>query len=304
MQPLGDSGLCCNTGTAWGEAKAKEDEEVAEPSASEDNKAAATTIEANSAAMRYVCRFVKDEDEFVEELERTLIAMTKIKAAEMPETKRSLRTSEDLRTRIASMSGVYWNLGTKASVRDWGQVIVAATLECFIVSGYREDLLRQVEGACVMRKDLRDYFIKKAKTYMSRVHGKHGLFSISEWRFPDGMYDGEGNEELELVVLDPDVVRKELTRARARGSKVTKKDPVMSFVDAIEKNPLLHCSDPEAGPKTLETLASHCISTLIYVSALVSLCFVSFRVSRVVRPDRLFVVRSCVTTRPACCTNN
>src|SRR5882757_5414586 len=222
--------------------------------------------EASTPVGRYIARFNLDEGEFVSDLEETLAIMVAVNASVEAEDKRKLRTSKDVKTKILAMSGMSWNSGSKSHVRDWGQLIVAASLEPLIVASYRPQMLAEIHGARVMRKALQEYFVSLGKPNVADF----GAPFVVEWSFADGLYDGVGNDPGTIDRLDPNAIRKSLSQARTRGAKVTKKDPVTSFVDMLERNPLLHCSDPDAAPKTMETLASRCISLLAYVSVVSS----------------------------------
>lgn len=227
--------------------------------ASQEGGSQAQGYKLGSAASKYISRFEPDESAFIIDMGRTMDIMENT-------LNRNMRTSEDLKTRLISVSGMSWNAISKSPVRNWGQLIVAATLEPHIILSYRPGMFAEIQEARVMRKQLRDYFLKITKPQYTYVDDEQ----VSEvvWSFVDGMYDGSGKAPGPAKSLDAPSIYRELKIARARGSRIAKKDPVRSFVETIERNHLLCCLDEDEDAKTVETLASNCISILVYVSCL------------------------------------
>lgn len=84
------------------------------------------------------------------------------------------------------MSGLSWNIASKARDRDWAPTVAAITLETALVEFYREKMLKKCSGACRLREDIEGYFLSIGTVH----HWLHpstgeGIVEVS-WTFPDG----------------------------------------------------------------------------------------------------------------------
>jgi len=179
--------------------------------------------------------------------------------------KQTNRVAERRGERFLVMCGLSWNFNSQNKARDWLNVVAAVTLETAVVESYRMDLLVACPGACKLREEMREYFVGIASAYHKpRVAG--GTHLVTEWAFPDG-YDDNVSTRVSKS-YDPDVLRKDMVSvpgasvATPKGKRGSARD----ILNDLAKNSLLRCSDPNAAPGSLETLAYNSISALSRVS--------------------------------------
>lgn len=178
---------------------------------------------------------------------------------------RDNRLSRRRGERLLVMSGLEWNMESRARGRDWGPTATAITLETAVVESYRETVLKSANGAYELRRDLREYMESIAATHHAWHPSRSGHYQSKNWEFPDGFEAPEVVEE--RGPFDPTRMRKNLDEALpSAGVKKRKKDSLRAQFENLLKNKFLWTSTEGASPGTMETVAYHCIEHLWKVS--------------------------------------
>ena len=188
-------------------------------------------------------------EQFLESCDKILKSMNMASAS-----KRGLRTSAELASRLVSMSGLIWNHGNSHSkTRDWGNIATIFALEAAYLPQYRPKLLRECAGARTVRRELHTLLVSISKSSQG-MQGSAG----NNWEFADGFAlpsDDAGPADTSLGAL--------LGRWKAAKRQYSRDDghPSLQLIRSLEKHPNLQSS--VAG--SVETLASYHISALAEV---------------------------------------
>jgi hypothetical protein len=177
--------------------------------------------------------------------------------------------------RILVMFRLSWNMKTHHKQRDYLPAQAAITLETTLVEYYREDLLRECNGAPALRKEMWDYFLSVTSPYHEDVPNKPGLTRrIKAWEFPDKYDTPESNNSTSGGrKYDANMMKKELDQANPPPKRKTKEVIAQSKIKGLLDNKYLWASVSGATPGVVETLAYHCIATLSRVSHLMHMSF-------------------------------
>ncbi len=166
-------------------------------------------------------------------------------------------------TCLVTMTGLQWNSKSQNRNRDWPLLATAIVVESALVESYRGGLIDMCPGARSLRKALYNLFFGLTARHTNMVEGK--ARTVSTWEFADGVSSKDSDSEWEPEPYIMKDLMKQWQAAHAAFVK-DRKDPILSFVQNLEKNKLLACSDPQAPSGTIETLAHHLITGLAEVS--------------------------------------
>ncbi|KAI0261575.1 hypothetical protein BGY98DRAFT_1104417, partial [Russula aff. rugulosa BPL654] len=156
--------------------------------------------------------------------------------------------------RILVMSGLSWNTKTHHKQRDYLPAQAAITLETVLVEYYREDLLRECNGAPALRKEMQDYFLSVTSPYHEDVPNKPGLTRrIKAWEFPDKYDTPESNDSTSGGrKYDANMMKKELDQANPPPKRKTKEVIAQSKIEGLLDNKYLWASIAYFNLKRLE----------------------------------------------------
>jgi hypothetical protein len=179
------------------------------------------------------------------------------------------RLSASLSQRILAISGLSWNPDSKNRVRDWERYACAVTGETALVQLYRKKLLITCGPARVLRKELCSLFIHWTASRAQLIPGQSGVQAIKRWEFADNL-DIQDNERdvppTDFVKLRTEwETSVENNKASKKKAGKGKKGGIDSMLDKLKMNKLLHCSDPDASPGTLESICAFAISVIGHV---------------------------------------
>ena len=171
----------------------------------------------------------------------------------------SRRLSDDLGTRLISMSAFSWNQESQSKSRDYGPIAIASALEAALIPLYRNELILSSTGAAELRREIFSLFSNAA---LPRVRSAGADGYVQEWAFADDI-------PLPIastlpVVRDYDALTARWEAAHSGGSAF-QADPALSLLKSLRKNKYLFCSTPGVPVGTLETLAHDHINSLVEV---------------------------------------
>lgn len=207
------------------------------------------------------------------------------------------RVDPDFGKRVLTTGGLVWNPKTHCPDRDWAPISICATLECALVPLYRPDLLnnKNCEGACYLRKLFMKKLAEKSRALVAQDPKTTHKETVKTWKFADQLEVKEDANRAIPVGFDssqpsqpsrssqssqpsrtsPQLIKPKvydanaMMHAREVAKQVcgkTKKSQVFQFVENLEKNQYLFCSDTDVPTGTMETLAHFCITVLAEVS--------------------------------------
>ncbi|KAI9432001.1 hypothetical protein BJY52DRAFT_1199379 [Lactarius psammicola] len=171
---------------------------------------------------------------------------------------RDNRLSNHRGTRLLTMCGLPWNPESQNKPRDFAMIATAVSVESAVVNTYRENLLGLCPGARALRKDLHSLFIEFAVPHSIQNDAGDDIIHCI-WEFPDSISSDESADRHKPYNLK--VLLDQWQSAHDTFVNDTK-DPIMVAMQTLEKNRFLACSDPDAPPGAIETLAHHLITGL------------------------------------------
>ena len=183
----------------------------------------------------------------------------------LPDLDHRVRMSSEMPDRILAMCGLSWNKQSSYKARDWSNVATAVLIESVFIGVYREDMLKALDGANAMRKDLRDYFLSIAMTYHWPASGPGGsqdeaTVPMTLWMFADNIEP----REVEVPSYRHVAMQKKLMASK-RSTEKARKTLFTKTIGGLQNNKYLMCSDPGVPAGTLETSAHHLIAALAKV---------------------------------------
>jgi hypothetical protein len=111
-----------------------------------------------------------------------------------------IRLAKHLSIRLYAMTGLLWSQGSKNKIRDWVPMAIAITVETGLVQFYREPMLKLINTARQLRKELHDFFHKASKSWNQFAVGEGEESNMlvttkaQRWIFPDYIYVQEPPE--------------------------------------------------------------------------------------------------------------
>jgi hypothetical protein len=203
------------------------------------------------------------------------------------------RLASRLGERLLVMSGLDWNRGSRSRGRDWHKINSAITLETIFVNSYRQDLLKACPGACVLRDEMRDYFVSIAKAHHIPDPSRKGATKVvRKWDFPDQIPTPAEAREIGLEkTYDPEEMERNTNQVKPSQAAKDKgkQDPIQRAIDAVISNKLLWSSRSDVPQGTLESVMYPAVALMAKVrrrSEEESTFFLSFVRGPFIRPRR------------------
>ncbi len=155
-------------------------------------------------------------------------------------------------------------VGSHNQKHNWSFIGASATVESVLIQHYWKGLLGKCSGACIMRSELQQIVLTLLWPFMIKVDGV--MKNSPKWEFTDMLASSKDSScSSEMMVKDTDTLKTSWDSAQIEFLRDSD-DTILKFIQSLEENKLLACSDynPLTGT-TQETLPHHYITGLIEV---------------------------------------